>query len=81
MPPKKKKWTVTGTEKDEKGNVTHIDTKEVGRVTKDKAIGEIEQGRRMQVDRGPVIHVVDDKDGKYLRTNKDDKSENNLDNI
>lgn len=81
MPRKKKKWTVTGTEKDEKGNITHIYTKEVGRVTTDKAIGEIERGRIIHVDNGPAIHVVDDKYGKYLRTNRDDKSVKNLESI
>lgn len=53
--------------------------------TKREAINDIEQGRHsyyvvvngQRVD----IHVVDDPDGKYLRTDPDKTDDNNLDDL
>jgi hypothetical protein len=49
----------------------------------DEAIQAIDGGATYRVlnDSGPEVHVVDDPDGKYLRSDPDDTSGNNLDNL
>lgn len=52
---------------------------------KGDAINDIDSGaHRYYVDRAgfkTYVHVVDDPDGKYLRTTADTESANNLDNL
>lgn len=54
-----------------------------GRKSSAEAIEDIESGDTYHVinENGPEVIVVDDPDGKYLRSDPDAKTQNNLDNL
>ncbi len=77
---------VTATGKDRDGDITELSAYQWGRVTKAFAIKHIESGvhtyyvQQPGTDRADV-HVVNGPTGKYLRTDSDPNSKNNLNNL
>ena len=76
---------VNASDKDSDGDITKL-CGGWGSVTKSQAIQHIEDGTHAYYVQQPGtsrvdVHVVDGPTGKYLRTDPDPKSSNNLDNL